>query len=72
MMILELLPIKKMEKTSTFDKAIAIVEALPPEEQAILVDIITNYEIRKYLRSDLLVGNGQWAMGNGQWAMGNG
>ena len=42
-----------MEKTSTFDKAIAVVEALPPEDQAILVDIITN-RLRQRRRDELI------------------
>lgn len=42
-----------MEKTSTFDKAIAVVEALPPEDQASLVDIITNC-LRQQRRNEVL------------------
>jgi hypothetical protein len=41
------------EKTSTFQKAIDIVEALSPEEQNILIDIIQN-RLKQQHRDELL------------------
>lgn len=41
------------EKTSTLQKAIEAVEALEPEEQAILVDIISK-RLKEQRRNDLL------------------
>ena len=42
-----------MENTSTFQKAIETVEALSPEEQTILIDIIHNC-LREQKRQELL------------------
>lgn len=42
-----------VEKTSTFQKAIEAVEALDPEAQAILVDIIQN-RLKQQRRDELL------------------
>ena len=42
-----------LEKTSTFQKAIEAVEALDPEAQAILVDIIQK-RLKQQRRDDLL------------------
>lgn len=42
-----------MENTSTFQKAIETVEALSPEEQTILIDIIHN-RLREQKRQELL------------------
>ncbi|WP_445637065.1 CopG family transcriptional regulator [Nostoc sp. DSM 114161] len=42
-----------LEKTSTFQKAIEAVEALDPEAQAILMDIIQK-RLRQQQRDDLL------------------
>ncbi|MEH1768801.1 MAG: hypothetical protein V7L27_04060 [Nostoc sp.] len=43
-----------LEKTSTFQKAIEAVEALDPEAQAILVDIIQK-RLKQQRRDDLLL-----------------
>ncbi|MEA5510477.1 hypothetical protein VB715_11945 [Crocosphaera sp. UHCC 0190] len=42
-----------MENTSTFQKAIETVEALSPEEQTILIDIIQN-RLGEHKRQELL------------------
>ncbi|MDZ7964839.1 MAG: hypothetical protein RM368_07660 [Nostoc sp. DedSLP03] len=56
-----------LEKTSTFQKAIEAVEALDPEAQAILVDIIQK-RLKQQRRDDLLK---EVAQSESDYAQGN-
>ncbi|MHC5856657.1 hypothetical protein [Nostoc sp.] len=56
-----------LEKTSTFQKAIEAVEALDPEAQAILVDIIQK-RLKQQRRDDLLK---EIAQAESDYAQGN-
>lgn len=56
-----------LEKTSTFQKAIEAVEALDPEAQAILVDIIQKC-LKQQRRDDLLK---EIAQAESDYAQGN-
>jgi hypothetical protein len=56
-----------LEKTSTFQKAIEAVEALDPEAQAILVDIIQK-RLKQQRRDDLLK---EVAQAESDYAQGN-
>lgn len=55
------------EKTSTLQKAIEVVEALSPDEQAILIDIIDKrlkQQRRKQLLQEVAESERDYALGN--------
>jgi hypothetical protein len=56
-----------LEKTSAFKKAIEVVEALEPEEQAMLIDMIQKH-LKQRRRDDLLK---EIAQAESDYAQGN-
>ncbi|MBD2185355.1 hypothetical protein H6G03_30485 [Planktothrix sp. FACHB-1375] len=55
------------EKTSTLQKAIEVVEALSPDEQAILIDIIDKrlkQQLREQLLQEVAESERDYALGN--------
>ncbi|MFB2938573.1 hypothetical protein ACE1B6_25265 [Aerosakkonemataceae cyanobacterium BLCC-F154] len=60
-------PINMAEKTSTLQKAIEVVEALSPDEQAILIDIIDKrlkQQRREQLLQEVAESERDYALGN--------
>lgn len=65
--IISITSINMTEKTSTLQKAIEVVEALSPDEQAILIDIIDKrlkQQRRKQLLQEVAESERDYALGN--------